>query len=132
MYDTLNVRETEVSAMHPLTVWIDREFLISEIEASIKSIHEKFDWTIATEVQREWIQSALQQRVEFLEQLRSERTNRVYVCMYLESTDPDLGLGEDDDEDGLPIDIRPDDWDPIERYGELGNLDETLETDLPI
>lgn len=132
VYDTLNVRDTEVSAMHPLTVWLDREFLIAEVEASIQSIYEKFDWAIASDDQKEYIRSALQQRVEFLEQLRSERTSRVYVCVYMESSDPELGLGEDDDGDGMPIDVRPPDWDPLERYGDLGDLDETLETDLPI
>lgn len=120
LYDMLHARETDVSAMHPLEIWLGREFLIEETDAAIQAIKRNTDWAALSEVQRNHIAAVLQQRVEFLEWLQSETTERVFLAVYPVDDTPGVALGEEEDADELP----PSTGD----YGSFGSLD-TIERD---
>ena len=121
LFDSLNARETDVSALHPLEIWIDREFLIAEVEAAIQAIKRKVPWETSTETQRDYLKAVLQQRVEFLEYLNGEKDERVYLAIYPVAEEPVVPLGEEADADDLPLEH-------MEDYGALGRLD-TLDDD---
>ena len=91
LFDSLNARETDVSALHPLEIWIDREFLIAEVEAAIQAIKRKVPWETSTETQRGYLKAGLQQRVEFLEHLIGEGHRRIAVLIDQAAWTPGAG-----------------------------------------
>lgn len=119
--DALNAKESETSAMHPLEIYLDREFLITELEASCESIRNRYDWATASETERGYVEAVLQQRVDFLEELRGMTDEKVYVALYPVDGNEPLGMAEEDMyEEDLPGD---------EKYGDLGN---PRDGDLPL
>lgn len=120
LFDSLHARETDVSAMHPLEIWLNREWLINEVQEAIEAIRRNMPWDTATELQREHVKAVLQQRVEFLEYLNSETKERVYLAVYPVGDEPVIALGEEEDADEAP----PSTGD----YGAFGTLD-TIEND---
>lgn len=126
LYDSLHARESDVSAMHPLEIWLDREFLIAETHAAIDAAKRHVPWESATPLQRDHLKAVLQQRAEFLEYLNSETTERVYLAVYPMSTDPSFGFGEEVGADETPPFNGGD-------YGSLGRLDNIEhDDDLPL
>lgn len=124
-WDAMHPRETDVSAMHPLEIWLDREFLLAETQASIDAAKRNIPWDTATPVQRDHFKAILQQRVEFLEYLNGETSERVFVALYPMATDLQFTFGEEADADDMPPSGGS--------YGHLGNLDDIEgDDDLPL
>jgi hypothetical protein len=129
--DVLNTREMETSGMHPLEVWLNREFLIRELELALKSVEEN-GAMYTTEEARFFIEGVKLQLIDFLDELKCTLGERVHVALFLPDNEPVIPLGEDDD---FPPDAWPDFPlpDEDEGYGNLGTLEDILgDDDLPL
>lgn len=126
-------RETEVSVVHPLEIWLRRAVLIEEVETSIAALRANHDWARAGPAERQFIEVVLQQRVEFLEQLRTSTDEHVWMAIYPVENEPHLFLGEDlpeDDEPGIATATAEEDI-PDDAFPPLGPWDED-DDDLPL
>ena len=90
----LKARDTSgnVNMLHPLEVFLDRAYLSDVVRTSLTSFYER-DVTNETDDQRKAVESAMQQRVDFLGWLTGQ-PEQVYLAVYPADDD-----GLDDIED---------------------------------
>jgi hypothetical protein len=105
-----NARESEVSVMHPIELFVSRELLLLTVEGNLEAMQRSRDPEHEDDLTRDYVEALIQQRVDFLERLRSDHNEQVFVALFPAGDDEDdvLGLDEasgllSDDEDDLPL-----------------------------
>lgn len=95
------------SMAHPVEFYMSRDLLIELLEASLQTIKENRVPTTEQEGETQYIESAIQQRIDFLDELRHRRDPEIYIALYPVDLEEEARIAQMIEESEDPEDLFP-------------------------